>query len=1000
MRTNTPVISNNNPQQTQGWGIWFMLVFWFVALSNRGLYAEHLPSDLFPTTEFQLSDSISLQRQRDSLYQLIQEAQQKHATIDEIKLWNVLGSSFLQTHQHAAADSSWYHALQLIPDSLESLKAQLHLDMAFNYKNHLLFNLAEEHLELAGQLFQKNKNKMGEAMVLYEQSMIAQRLGDYTRAIGLMHQSMDLYQEMNDRAAMAQLSFDLGSILQKWKKYEVATKYFNDAYSYFSEKADMNNMLLTKIKLGQLALAEKKYTEAQIIFDGLLTSDSIRPNQHFKSLILMNLGDVYFHDGKMLKALNYYQQAETSAQSSNDQTDNIQALQHEGKLYMAMQEFQQAKKVAEASCALSEKMQNKEYLLSGWQMMADISYHLRDYSNAYDYLNRYTRLKDEMFSEEGNAMVNEFAVRYETDKIREAYQTLIKENELANTKLKRQQDTGSLTMIIAVFVILVSLIILIFIIIRNRESQRGYAVLSIKNKKISDQKEILTQLNIELTKSREQYRSIVENASVGMYQTTREGKIRFANAALKKMLRYPENLDISEINLSIEQPLRQKFIELLESQGVITGREDMWKRYDGSYMEVNESAWLVYDNESQGFIYEGVVEDISKRKEAELALTESQDKLRKMNSELVEKNKLIEKAKNEAVTANEIKSIFLANVSHEIRTPMNSIIGFSEILARNSVDEQQLYYINAIRSSSSNLLALLNDILDLSKIQSHEIKLIYEPVSIKKVTLDVKKIFQLKGGEKKLDLVWEFAPNFADRLNIDGVRMRQILINMVSNAIKFTEKGSVKVYFSTKSEGQNRCELQIKISDTGIGIAQEEYNTIFEAFKQSKFLGDKAYSGTGLGLSISKQLVENMGGRIQLESELNVGTTFTITIPHVEVVDNKADTETTENHSAPTLHLGEFSFENTNENSPVHLTLSEAEREKTVSALGWQWEKLNQSHLVPQLILFAQSLGEFATTEDLPALVALSTELQAACQRFDVDKIEFLLSGLKNIFVK
>ncbi len=976
------------------------MILWYIMLPGFGIYASNEPSNLLPTTYFQLSDSIPIQQQRDSIYKLIQIARQNHSIIEEVKLWNVLGLSYLTTHDHADADSSWYHALKLIPDSSEFLRAQLHLDIAFNYKKHLLFKLSEEHLDEAEQLFKQNKNRAGEALVLHEKSTIAERMGDYTRAIGLMQQSLELYREMNDRMGIALLLFDIGTMFQKWEKYEVAAKYFNDAYTYFSEKADSKNMSLTKIKLGQLALAEKQYARARNIFNSLLASDTIYLNKHFKSLVLMNLGDVYYHDGTMATALKFYKEAEQDFQKNKDLTAYIQVLQREGKLYIAMKKFEKAENVIIKSVEISSQIKSMEYQMTGLKLLADINSYQGQFTKAYKYLEKYTKLKDKLYSEKGSDMINEFAVRYETNKIKEAYNTLIKENEIATTQLKREQDTGSLTMIVATFIILVSLIILLFIIVRNRESQKGYAVLSIKNKLISDQKEILTQLNEELTKSREQYRSIVENASVGMYQTTREGKIRFANTALKKMLRYPENIDIKDINLNYELPMRQKFIKLLESKGVITGREDMWKRYDGSFMEVNESAWLVYDNNSKSHFYEGVVEDISKRKEMELALTESQSKLRKMNSELVEKNKLIEKAKNEAVTANEIKSVFLANVSHEIRTPMNSIIGFSEILARNSVDEQQLYYINAIRSSSSNLLALLNDILDLSKIQSREIKLIYEPVSMRKITGDVKKIFQLKGSEKKLDLIWEFAPNFPDRLNIDGLRMRQILINMVSNAIKFTEKGSVKVEFATRISTKQKCELHISISDTGIGISEEEYDTIFEAFKQSRFLGDKAYSGTGLGLSISKQLVENMGGKILLNSELNVGTTFTIIIPNIEMVDNGKGQEMTNKLTAPSMQLSESSSANQDEDPLEFLTIPEDIREKIIFVLGSQWENLNKSHLLPELTLFAQNLKQFSETENIQPLVYSSTELLAACHRFDVDKIESIISGLKNIFVK
>jgi len=210
----------------------------------------------------------------------------------------------------------------------------------------------------------------------------------------------------------------------------------------------------------------------------------------------------------------------------------------------------------------------------------------------------------------------------------------------------------------------------------------------------------------------------------------------------------------------------------------------------------------------------------------------------------------------------------------------------------------------------------------------------------------------------------------------------------------------VKVKFATKVSYQQKCELHISISDTGIGIAEDEYDTIFEAFKQSRFLGDKAYSGTGLGLSISKQLVENMGGKILLKSELNVGTTFTIIIPDLEFIDKGNSSEIPGKLSTPFLQTSEYATEIQDENPFDYLTISEAVRVKIISKFGLQWEHLNKSHLVPELSLFAQDLKQFSESENIPPLIYSSTELLAACRRFDVDKIESIMSGLKNIFVK
>ena len=243
-------------------------------------------------------------------------------------------------------------------------------------------------------------------------------------------------------------------------------------------------------------------------------------------------------------------------------------------------------------------------------------------------------------------------------------------------------------------------------------------------------------------------------------------------------------------------------------------------------------------------------------------------------------------AKEQAESANKSKSEFLANMSHEIRTPMNAILGFSEILLNKVNNNQQKNYVNTILSSGKTLLSLINDILDLSKIEAGKMDLQLEPVDIEKLLYEIKQIFSQKVNEKGLDFNVETSQDFPSTMLVDGVRFRQILFNLVGNAVKFTNKGYVKVSaFHNYIEDRDSMQLILEVEDTGIGVPKDQQDLIFESFRQQSGQSTRKYGGTGLGLTITKRLVERMGGTITLESVVGRGSIFRIVFPDIEVTD-------------------------------------------------------------------------------------------------------------------
>jgi signal transduction histidine kinase/CheY-like chemotaxis protein/HPt (histidine-containing phosphotransfer) domain-containing protein len=261
---------------------------------------------------------------------------------------------------------------------------------------------------------------------------------------------------------------------------------------------------------------------------------------------------------------------------------------------------------------------------------------------------------------------------------------------------------------------------------------------------------------------------------------------------------------------------------------------------------------------------------------------ERTSELRTANAELSASREELDRARCAAEDANRAKGEFLANMSHEIRTPMNGVIGMAELLATTDLAPRQREYLAVVRNSAESLLRVLNDILDFSKIEAGRLDLESVPFSLRETVGDALRTLAPRAAEKRLELACRIAPDVPDALVGDPGRLRQVLVNLVGNAIKFTEKGEVVAEVVRESPRDGRTTLAFTVRDTGIGIAKEHQALVFEAFRQADASTSRRYGGTGLGLSICARLVTLMGGEIGVESEPGRGSTFRFTARFAE----------------------------------------------------------------------------------------------------------------------
>lgn len=383
----------------------------------------------------------------------------------------------------------------------------------------------------------------------------------------------------------------------------------------------------------------------------------------------------------------------------------------------------------------------------------------------------------------------------------------------------------------------------------------------------------LAERSFQISRSAKQYKDLFNNSAEGIFQTTIEGNFKICNPALAKILGYDSVEELMKINISekiFKYPEeRYKLLNEIEENGSVQEYMLTLKKKDGSDIIVRLNDRKLYDTETGEYYFEGNMQDITAQTYADI-------ERRKMEEELKQEKIKSDALAKEAFESNSFKSKFLASMSHEIRTPLNGVLGYLTLIegeAYKNKNEMKLF-IESAKQSAESLLDIVNDVLDLSKIESGKIELDETDFNFKEVIDESLNIVMTKAKEKNLYLLKDINPNIPVNLTGDPVRIRQILVNLLSNAIKFTEKGKVELKVNFDKINDEKINIKVSVSDTGMGIPGDFINSLFKPFSRVNRMKSPQTTGTGLGLVICKEFINLMEGEINVNSEEGKGSVF------------------------------------------------------------------------------------------------------------------------------
>ena len=706
------------------------------------------------------------------------------------------------------------------------------------------------------------------------------RWGQYDSAIQNHMKQLKLNEAILNQSGISYANNNIGNIYHNLKEHNNALKYYKKALLISSQVFDTASMAKTLINLGAIYQElDSGFLALEYNYRALKLNEKINDKPNVAN-ILSNMGFLSKSTGDNNSALEYYERALQINEEIQNNLGAASVLFNIGALYNDLKEYNKAYDYLSRALKIAKSIDSKKVLKDIYNSFYDYYVKKGNHKKALEYYILHIELKDSIYTEESRAQIADIETKYETEK----KDLQLKENKivLEKNQFELEKNESELRsqriLIFAAFFILLLIIIFSALLLRQFNlKKKANILLEQQNEEINKQKEeILRQARkLEITNHELEKLSIVasetDNAivianSIGEIEWVNDGFTRLYGYNLEEY-KQTQNSNIfkssshPEIKNLFEKAVRMKESVMYLSQFVNKFGKTVWTQ---------TTLTPIFEKKNKVRLIVAIDSDITQLKHVEEQLV---------------------LAKNEAEKANKVKSEFLANMSHEIRTPMNAVLGFADLLGTTITDHKQKSYVESIKSSGKSLMTLINDILDLSKIEAGKLEIQYAPLNLKPVLKEIEQIFSIKILQKNLEFISDFDPNIPDSLILSEVRLRQVLFNIIGNAIKFTEIGNIKLKSKIvgESDDKKKIELLISVEDTGIGVPKSQFDRIFKSFEQQDGQDEKKFGGTGLGLAISKRLVNLMGGEIILKSELGKGSTFEILLHDVLVSHEKTE---------------------------------------------------------------------------------------------------------------